>query len=116
MPRIEDTLNIDLSNYTSVPPSPPPPESMPHSGLMPTRNPLMRFAAPYLPGTFPSTDNLTAYHIGGKAPQYRMPVPAQAPAQGSGSTSTSSVVITSSSSSTTTNNPAIAQTASLTTA
>jgi hypothetical protein len=113
MPKIEDTLNIDLSNYTSVP-APPPAESMPTQGLLPTRNPMMRFASPYLPGIFPSSDNLIGYHIGGKAPQYRIPVPAQAPAQGAGSTSTSSVVVTSSSS--TTNNPATSQTVSISTA
>jgi hypothetical protein len=114
MPKIEDALGIDLSNYTSVPPSPPPAESMPHSGLMPTRNPMMRFTAPYLPGTFPSSDNLTGYHIGGKAPQYRIPVPAQAPAQGAGSTNATTTIVTSSSS--TTNNPATSQTASISTA
>jgi hypothetical protein len=114
MPRIEDTLNIDLSNYTSVPPTPPPAESMPTQGLMPTRNPMMRFASPYLPGIFPSSDNLVGYHIGGKAPQYRIPVPAQAPAQGAGSTSTTTTIVTSSSS--TTNNPATSQTASISTA
>ena len=97
-----------------MPLNPPPAESMPTQGLMPTRNSMMRFTAPYLPGTFPSTDNLTGYHVGGKNPQYRIPVPAQAPAQGAGSTSTSSVVISSSSS--TTNNPATSQTASISTA
>jgi hypothetical protein len=113
MPKIQDTLDIDLSGYTSVP-APPPAESMPHSGLLPTRNPLMRFAAPYLPGTFPSSDNLTAYHIGGKAPQYRITVPAQAPAQGAGSTGTTTTIVTSNSS--TTNNPATSQTTSISTA
>jgi hypothetical protein len=115
MPTIEDTLNIDLSNYTSVP-SPPPAESMPQQTLLPARNPMLRFSSPYLPGIFPSSDNLVGYHIGGKAPQYRIPVPAQAPAQGAGSTSTSAVVISSSSSSTITNNPATGKTVSITTA
>jgi hypothetical protein len=87
---------------------------MPQQALMPTRNPMMRFASPYLPGIFPSSDSLVGYHIGGKAPQYRIPVPAQAPAQGAGSTSTTTTIVTSSSS--TTNNPATSQTVSISTA
>jgi hypothetical protein len=115
MPTIDETLNVDRSKYTSAPPSPPPSEAMPEPAPLPVRSPLLRFTSPYLPGTFPSSDNLTGYHIGGKAPQYRIPIPAQAPAQGSGSTSASTVVVTSSSSGGVTNNPATSNTASIST-
>jgi hypothetical protein len=114
MPRIEETLNVDRSRYTSVPPSPPPSQTMPEPSPLPVRSSLLRFTSPYLPGTFPSSDNLTGYHIGNKAPQYRIPVPAQAPAQGAGSTGTTTTIVTSNSS--TTNNPATSQTTSISTA
>src|ERR1700728_196976 len=105
MGTISESQKINLSNYTDAAPSPPPAASMPEPILLPTRNSALRFTAPYLPGTFPSSDNLTGYHIGGSVPQNRIPIPSQAAAQGAGA-STSTAVISSSSSSTTTNNPA----------
>ena len=73
---------------------------------MPARSPLLRASAIYIPGTFPSTDSLTGYHIGGVIPQFRSPLPPPASAQGASGTtninaninasnSTSNVTITS---------------------
>ena len=107
----EDHFGVDTSGYVSAPARPE--ASEPVQQLMPARDSQLRFSAPYLPGTFPSSDTLRGYHIGGIIPQWRIPVPAQANAQGAGTTT--STARSTSSSSTTTNNPAKAQTASLTT-
>src|SRR5580692_9387580 len=104
MATIEKSQKVDWSKYTSGIPTPPPPASDPTQTLLPTRSPLLRFPTPYIPGIFPSSDNLLGYHLGGMMPQYRIPVPSQASAQGAGGTTNTSV-IASSSSSTSTNNP-----------
>lgn len=115
MPSVKDTLNADLSNYVDAP-SPPPTSLDTALSLAPVRDHRLRFSAPYLPGTFPSTDTLTGYHLGGKIPQYRMPVPAPPSAGGAGGSSSSGVFTTSSTSTITTNNPPISQTAVFTAA
>lgn len=110
---ISESLQIDTSRFTRIVPDVPAPSS-PEQDLLPGRDPHLRFTAPFLPGIFPSSDTLRGFHLGGKIPQFRIPVPPQSPAQGAGSTSTTVVASSSSSSSsTTTNNPPEAQTASI---
>lgn len=111
MATIEQATAVDTSGFTRTFPGHPP-ASESEERLEPTRDATLRFSAPYLPGTFPSSDTLRGYHIGAIIPQWRIPVPAQASAQGA-STSTASTTVISSSSSTTTNNPAKSQTASV---
>ena len=113
MPSISDSTGLDTSGYTRTLPVQPE-ESHPEDRQVPARDSKLRFSAPYLPGTFPSSDTLTGFHLGGKIPQWRIPVPSGPTAGGAGS-STSTTVVSSSSSSTTTNNPPKAQTASITT-
>lgn len=112
---VEESLKIDTSHFTRMVPDVPAPSS-PEQDLLPGRDPHLRFTAPFLPGIFPSSDTLRGFHLGGKIPQFRIPVPPQSPAQGAGSSRTTIVSSSSSSSSTTTNNPPTAQTASLTSA
>lgn len=107
-------MKPDWSNYEAAPASPPP-DFQPERSLEPVRDSKLRFSAPYLPGTFPSGDTLRGFHLGNVIPQWRIPVPAGATAQGATTTSTATTITSSSSSSTTTNNPAKAQTASITT-
>jgi hypothetical protein len=112
MPTIAESTGTDISGYTYTLPGPPATQFQ-DQPLLPTRDSKLRFTPPYLPGIFPSSDALLGYHLGGMMPQYRIPVPPQATAQGA-STSTATAIVTTSSSSST-NNPAKAQTASLTT-
>ena len=109
--NIASHLNINTSGYTPV--ASPPATQLQEQPLIPTRSPLLRFSAPNIPGSFPSFDTLTGYHMGGKIPQWRIPtVPTQT---GATSSSTAAAPTVISSSSTSTNNPPKAQTASVTT-
>lgn len=110
---IADHIGLDTTGFSRMLP-PRPEASEPEQRLQPFRDSTLRFSAPYLPGSFPSSDTLRGYHLGTQIPQWRIPVPSQASAQGAG-TSTATATTTTSSSSTTTNNPAKSQTASLTT-
>src|ERR1700732_2560435 len=111
MPSIQELQNVNMDSFSSAGPVPPP-DFPPETWLLPSRDPKLRFSAPFLPGTFPSSDTLTGYHIGGIIPQYRIPVPSQASAQGAGVTTATTTVT---STSTITNNPAKAQSSSATT-
>jgi hypothetical protein len=107
--NIASHLNVNTSGYTPV--VSPPATQLQEQPLIPTRSPLLRFSAPNIPGSFPSFDTLTGYHMGGKIPQWRIPtVPTQT---GTSSSSTSTAATVFSSSSTSTNNPPLAQTASI---
>lgn len=112
---VEESLKIDTSHFTRIVPDVPSPTS-PEQDLLPGRDPHLRFTAPFLPGIFPSSDTLRGFHLGGKIPQFRIPVPPQSPAQGAGSSKTTVVAGSGSGSTTTTNNPPTSQTASLTSA
>ena len=105
LPPIKEMIGVDLSGYIPAPVTPPP-NFQAEQSLLPARSPLLRATAIYIPGTFPSSDSLTGYHIGGVIPQFRSPLPPPASAQGAGSTtninaninasnSTSNVTITS---------------------
>lgn len=111
MPAIDQLQDVDFTGYTRQLPEPPA-ASEPAKRLLPERDSTLRFSAPFLPGTFPSSDTLRGFHLGSIIPQYRIPIPPAASAQGASST-TSATVVTSSS--TSTNNPAVSQTASVTT-
>jgi hypothetical protein len=65
-------------------PTNPIPAALPEPSLVPRRSPALRAPAIFIPGTFPSSDSLTGYHIGSIVPQYRAPLPPQASAGGSG--------------------------------
>lgn len=106
---ISDHIGIDTSGYQPVP---PPSQQQQEQPLLPTRSPLLRFSAPYLASTFPSSDTLVGFHLGSQIPSWRIPVPPMT--TGSSSSTTTSTVVTSSSSSTT-NNPPLSQSASSTT-
>src|SRR5271169_486259 len=82
MPTIQESTGVDLGGYTRTLPIPS--ESQPEQLLLPVRDSKLRFSAPYLPGTFPSSDTLLGYHLGGMIPQYRIPVPPGATAGGAG--------------------------------
>jgi len=113
MATIEQATNVDTSGYTRT--LPVPAESKPEQLLLPVRDSKLRFSAPYLPGTFPSSDTLLGYHLGGMIPQYRIPVPPGATAGGAGGTTNNNVLINtsnSSSSTTITSNLGIIQSAS----
>ena len=115
MPPIKDMTGVNLSGYIPAPVTPPP-DFQPEQSLLPRRSPLLRSSAIYIPGTFPSSDSLTGYHIGGVIPQYRSPLPPPATAQGAGSTTNQNILInspTSSSSTTVISNAGIIQSASL---
>lgn len=117
MPPINTRTGVDTSGYipeSQVAAPPPSAQALPEKPLLPTRSSILRFSAPYLPGTFPSSDTLTGFHLGSLIPQFRVPVPAPVQAGGAG-TSTTTFASTSSSSSTTTNNPPTAKTAPLVT-
>jgi hypothetical protein len=113
MPKLSDLTGVDMSSFERVSSQTPPPDFQPDKSMLPPRDSRLRFTAPYLPGIFPSSDNLISFHLGGKIPQYRIPVPAQAAAQGAATTSTSTAIVSSSSS--TTNNPSTSKTVSITT-
>jgi len=81
-------------------PAPPPATQQQEQPLLPTRSPLLRFSAPYLQGTFPSSDTLLGFHLGNQIPQWRIPVPP--PVLTGNSTSTSTTTVISGSSTTTT--------------
>lgn len=106
---ISDHVGLDTSGYEPV--TPPPANSQLEQPLLPVRDSKLRFSAPNIPGSFPSSDTLIGYHMGGMIPQWRIPT---APTQTSASSSTSTAA-TVVSSSTTTNNPPVAQTASVAT-
>ena len=112
MTAIKDAINVDTSNFVRAG-EPTPISHEIEEYLLPPRNVIQICSSPNIPGIFPSTNNIIDFHIGGKVPQYRAPLPAPVSTQGT-STTTSSVV-SSSSSSTSTNNPPTAQTASTTT-
>ncbi len=107
---IEDRVGLDLSGY--APATPPPVSQQQEQPLLPVRDSKLRFSAPNIPGSFPSSDTLIGYHMGGMIPQWRIPT---APTQSGSSTTTSAATVISSGSSTTTNNPPVAQTTSVAT-
>ncbi len=108
---IADHIGLDTSGYT--PATPPPVSQQQEQPLLPVRDSKLRFSAPNIPGSFPSSDTLVGYHLGGMIPQWRIPTaPTQ---QSSGSSTTTAATVFSSGSSSTTNNPPVAQTTSVTT-
>src|SRR5262249_35711584 len=115
MPPIDEMMKVDLSNYVRVPHTPPAPpaEFQSPESLLPRRDPTLRFSAPYLPNTFPSSDTLRGFHLGSQIPQYRIPVPPQASAPGAGTTVNNAIVSSSSSTITNTSPLGIIQNASL---
>jgi hypothetical protein len=108
MPPIKSMIGVDMSGYTPA----PPPDFQPERSLLPARDPTLRFSAPFLPGTFPSSDTLRGFHLGGVIPQWRIPIPAS-PSGGSGGSSSSAAIISTSSSTTTTSTLGIIQNSSL---
>lgn len=98
MPPIKDRVGLDLEGYIPASPASPP-DFQPEQSLLPRRSPLLRASAIYIPGTFPSSDSLTGYHIGGVIPQFRSPLPPPAAAQGAGGTTNINANINASSSS-----------------
>jgi hypothetical protein len=111
--NIASHLDVNTSGYSTVP-APPPSNVQIEQPLLPVRDSKLRFSAPNIPGSFPSSDTLIGYHLGGMIPQWRIPtVPTQS-SSGSGATTTTTVISSSSSSST--SNPPKSQTASVTTA
>jgi hypothetical protein len=115
MNSLEKSLQVDVSGYERVAPHEPPlAASEPTRALLPVRDVLERSPVPTIPGTFPSSDALRSYHLGGMVPQSRAPMPAPASAQGAGGTQITNVVSTSTSSTTTNTLPQI-QVASIST-
>jgi hypothetical protein len=112
MDTLQRALNRDTSGYEPTETPPPLSSQLEHS-LFPQRSTIQICSLPNLPGSFPSTNNILDYYIGGKAPQFRAPLPPPTSAQGAG-TGNSTTIVTSSSSSTT-NNPPASQSVSLTT-
>lgn len=100
MPSISDRIGTDLSGY--MPAAPPPATQQQEQPLLPTRSPLLRFPAPYLAGTFPSSDTLLGYHLGGQIPQWRIPVPPPVLTGNAVSTAVGTTTVISGGSSTTT--------------
>ena len=90
---ISDRVGIDTAGYSPVQAAPPPSTQQLEQPLMPTRNPFLRFSAPNIPGSFPSSDTLRGFHLGGQIPQYRIPVSPAASASGTGSTTSNVAVI-----------------------
>lgn len=115
MPTIEQAIVGDTTGYKRLE-NPPPPTHRIEEYDLPPRNVVQICSLPYLPGIFPSTNNIIDFYAGGKIPQFRAPLAPTAPSQGSAtSTSTTATTVTSSSSSTTTNNPPKSTSASVTT-
>jgi hypothetical protein len=102
MNSLERALQVDTSKYERVVPQEPA-ASEPTRALLPVRDVLERSPVPTIPGTFPSSDALRSYHLGGMVPQSRAPMPAPASAQGAGGTQITNVVSTTTSGGTTTN-------------
>src|SRR5215831_11617823 len=100
MSSIADHIGVDVSGYTRSLPTPPPAEFQSEQSLLPRRDPTLRFSAPYIPGSFPSSDTLRGFHLGSMIPQYRIPIPGQASAQGAGTTVLNASVTANSSTST----------------
>ena len=115
MPPIASLQNLDLSGFTRELPSPPASTQQLEQPLLPTRSPLLRFSAPYLAGTLPSSDTLTGFHLGGQIPQWRIPVPPPILTGNVATSTATTTVIAGSSTSTTTNLPAKSATTSVTT-
>jgi hypothetical protein len=107
--NIASHLDVNTSGYSTVP-APPPSNVQIEQPLLPVRDSKLRFSAPNIPGSFPSSDTLIGYHLGGMIPQWRIPT---VPTQSSSGSSTSTAATVFSSSSTNTNNPPTAQTASI---
>ncbi len=107
-------MQIDVSGYYRVTPNEPS-ASEPTHALLLRRDVVERSPVPVLPGTFPSSDALRSYHLGGMVPQTRAPMPAPATAQGAGGTQITNVVSTTTGSATTTNTLPQIQVASITT-
>jgi hypothetical protein len=102
MNSLERALQVDVSGYERVAPHEPPlAASEPTRALLPLRDVVERSPVPVINGTFPSSDALRSYHLGGMVPQSRAPMPAPASAQGAGTQITN--VVSTSTSSTTTN-------------
>lgn len=113
MNSLERALQVDTSKYERVVPQEPA-ASEPTRALLPVRDVLERSPVPTIPGTFPSSDALRSYHLGGMVPQSRAPMPAPASAQGAGGTQITNVVTTTSGGTTTNTLPQI-QVASIST-
>jgi len=106
MNSLERALQVDTSKYERVVPQEPA-ASEPTRALLPVRDVLERSPVPTIPGTFPSSDALRSYHLGGMVPQSRAPMPAPASAQGAGGTQITNVVSTTTSGGTTNTLPQI---------
>ena len=101
---ISDHVGVDTTGYAPIAPPPASTQQL-EQPLLPVRDSKLRFSAPNIPGSFPSSDTLIGYHLGGMIPQWRIPT---APSQSGSSTSTSTggtVVISGGGSSTTTTSP-----------
>jgi hypothetical protein len=116
MPTIDEATKRDTTGYARIG-GPSVPSHQIEEYDLPPRNVVQICSLPYLPGIFPSTNNIIDFYAGGKIPQFRAPIAPIAPSQGSATTTTfaTTTTATSSSSTTTTNNPAKATSASLTT-
>jgi hypothetical protein len=115
MNSLERALQVDVSGYHRETSQEPPAVSEPTRALLPIRDVVERSPVPTIPGTFPSSDALRSYHLGGLIPQTRAPMPAPASAQGAGGTQVTNVVSTTTSSGTTTNTLPQIQVASVST-
>ncbi len=111
---VQQRADLDMTKYQRILPTDSTPPVPSENNLFPIRNPNQVTSLPNIPGSFPSVNNIVDYQLGGKAPQYRIPLPSTTNTS-SGSTTTVVSSSTSSSSSTTTNNPPTASTASITT-
>lgn len=98
MPSLADRIIPLPANYYPAAPPTPPPQLSSDASLAPIRNPLLRFTAPYIAGTFPSSDTLTGFHLGGKIPQFRVPIPPMSQSAATGTTTNTTIVNSSSSS------------------
>jgi hypothetical protein len=101
MPTINQSTEFDTSNYERIMPQIPPVSSEAES-LLPRRSVIQVCSLPYIPGIFPSTNNIIDFHLGGKIPHCRAPLPAQTPAQGTGMSTTKTVIASTASASTAT--------------
>ncbi len=115
MNSLERALQADTSKYERVVAPETPTASEPTHALLPRRDVVERSPVPVLPGTFPSSDALRSYHLGGMVPQTRAPMPAPASAQGAGTQTTNVVSTTNTSGGTTTNTLPQIQVASIST-
>ena len=97
---IKDHIGIDTSGYAPIQ-TPPPSNSQLEQPLLPVRDSKLRFSAPNIPGSFPSSDTLVGYHMGGMIPQWRIPTAPSQSSGGSGTTITNAAIVSSTNTNTT---------------